>query len=70
MKLGSDQNRLTLLAVTALVAHAPILVFPPAHRMKKILLPRRTVAHHEEAIIALGSPPKISSEAAVRPIFP
>jgi len=32
MKLGSDQNRLTLLAVTALVAHAPILVFPPAHR--------------------------------------
>jgi hypothetical protein len=40
------------------------------NRMKKILLPRRTVAHHEEAIIALGSPPKISSEAAVRPIFP
>ena len=32
MKLGSDQNRLTLLAVTAPVAHAPILVFPPAHR--------------------------------------
>jgi hypothetical protein len=33
MKLGSDQN-LTLSAVTALVAHAPILVFPPAHRTR------------------------------------
>jgi hypothetical protein len=34
MKLGSDQNRFTLSAVTALVAHAPILVFPPAHRTR------------------------------------
>ena len=31
MKLGRD-HRFTLSAVTALVAHAPILVFPPAHR--------------------------------------
>jgi hypothetical protein len=34
MKVSKDQNRFTLSALAALVAHSPILVSRPAHRRR------------------------------------